>query len=318
MRVEMKKLRPWLLLAVIIGVGILVSFLAARPESLISTDHVALIELSGTISYEGSPISLFGSPLTPERVKEMVEYVSQDPSAKAVVLFINSPGGSAVASEEIYQALKELSEEKVVVSYIAEYGASGGYYIALAGDVIMASPHSLTGSVGAISILINYYELMERLGVKAETFKSGSMKDIGNPWREMTEEERELMQSMIDSIAKLFEQRVREERGDKVKDWGEVLSARPYTGTQALEAGLIDRVGTLEEAIELARELAGLPEDAPAEWVRPKAPSLLEILLGGTARGHLKLSYEVLMMWPLPSLPEPYELVLASCSEAKS
>ncbi len=288
----------------VLAAGVVVSFALPRYAPRVSlARRVALLDLSGVISYEESISLLGGGGLTPEAVKGMVDQIRGDPSYRAVVLVINSPGGSAAASEEIYGILRELSRDVPVVAYIAEYGASGGYYIALAADEIVASPAALTGSVGAVSILINYAGLAEKLGVRGETFKSGELKDVGNPWREMTEEERALMQSLIDSSAELFRQRVWEVRGDKIRDWEEVITARPYTGTQALEVGLVDRLGTLDDAIDLARQMAGLPEDAPAEWVRPPTPGLLDLLLGGTGSraGEVELSYELLWMWPLPT-----------------
>ncbi|MDK2464316.1 MAG: signal peptide peptidase SppA [Candidatus Korarchaeota archaeon] len=289
------------LAALILGVTISYALPRFIPRFSL-TKRVALLELSGVISYGDSASLLGGGRITPDGVREMVDIVRSDPSYAAVVLVINSPGGSAAASEEIYGILSGLSRDLPVVAYIGEYGASGGYYVALAADEIVASPAALTGSVGAVSILLNYAGLAEKLGVKGETFKSGELKDVGNPWREMTAGERALMQSLIDSSAELFRQRVWEVRGDKIRDWEGVITARPYTGTQALEVGLVDRVGTLEDAVNLARRMAGLPEDAPAEWVRPPTPGLLDLLLGGTPSGvrGVKLSYELLWMWPLP------------------
>lgn len=277
-------------------------FTTAWTAAVPRGDYVALLELSGVISHEESPISLFGKTLTPSEVESMVEQVRQDSRAKAVVLVINSPGGSAAASEEIYAMFKKLAEEKPVVAYIAEYGASGGYYIALPASRIVASPSALTGSVGAVSILINYANLTEKLGVKAYVFKSGSMKDVGNPFRELNEEEAKLMQSLVSSIAETFVERVREARDRKILNWNEVLTARPYTGIQALDAGLIDDVGTLQDAKKIAIMLAGLQPDAEAVWVKPKKPSLFEIIFGSSElpSQRMRLSYEVLLMWPLP------------------
>lgn len=277
-------------------------------------EYVALVELSGTISYTESPLAIFsGETLTPSKVENLIEIVESDPSAKAVVLVVNSPGGSAAASEEIYQMISKLAEERVVVAYVAEYGASGGYYISIPSDRIVASPHAVTGSVGAVSMVMNYEGLMEKLGINVETFKSGRLKDIGSSWRSMTDEEREIMQSIVNSVAKIFADRVRNARGDKIRDWELVLTARPFLGTQALELGLVDEVGSLDDAVDLARKLAGLPEYAPAKWIRAPTPSLLELLLGGAgeAKKPMNLSYEVLMMWPLPSIIEPSEIIKA-------
>ncbi len=310
-----KRIWVWILVAVVVTASatsaiwwIIVGF---KPTGV---GYVAVMELSGVISYEESPIALTGAPLTPEKVEKMVEEVRGDPSAKAVVLLIDSPGGSAAASEEIYQTLKRLAGEKPTISYIAEYGASGGYHIALAGEEIIASPSSLTGSIGAVSVSVNIAELAERLGLEAETFKSGRLKDVGSIWRRMTPEEKELMQRLVDDVAGIFEERVREERGDKIKDWDDVLTARPYLGIEAAEIGLVDRVGGLEDAIARARELAGLPSTAPYRRIKPRAPSLLELLFGGAGGGggRMKLSYEVLLMWPPPAPIEPYEILGSS------
>ncbi len=298
----------WVLVAALVSAGVVSAIWWAVVFGGLGrapVEYVAVVELSGVIAYEESPISLFGTPLTPEKVRMTLDLVSSDPMAKAVVVLVNSPGGSAVASEEIYWMLKRLAEERVVVTYISEYGASGGYYISLAGDEIVASPSSLTGSVGAIAMVITIEELAERLGVKAEVFKSGRLKDVGNTWRSMTEEDRRVLQGIIDRVAEVFQERVREAREGKVRDWEEVFTAKPYTGTEAYEAGLVDAVGSLEDAVARARELAGLPDTAPTRFIKPPSPGLLELLfggLGGGSRGNLKISYEVLLMWPPPSL----------------
>lgn len=312
----------WLLIGVCLGaiVASAIILAATTPARPVGAEYVALVQLSGTISYSESPLALLsGETLTPGEVEDLVEDIESDPFAKAVVLVINSPGGSAAASEEIYQMIRRLAEDRVVVAYITEYGASGGYYIALPADEIIASPHALTGSVGAVSLVINWAELMDKLGIEAETFKSGRLKDVGSAWRPMTDEERELMQNLIDTIAEIFAERVAETRGDKIRNWDEVLSARPYLGVQAVEAGLIDKVGDLDDAINEARRLADLPETAPTRWIRPRAPSLLELLLGGGESQEMKLSYEVLMMWPLPSGLEPSQIIgSAACIQARA
>ncbi|MCS7132743.1 MAG: signal peptide peptidase SppA [Nitrososphaeria archaeon] len=307
----------WLLIGLLIGAGIVAAIWSTSTMEVKGVEYVALIELSGTISYTESPLAIFsGETLTPSKVENLIKMVEADPSAKAVVLVINSPGGSAAASEEIYIMIERLAEDRVVVAYIAEYGASGGYYISLPSDRVVASPHAVTGSVGAVSVVMNFEELMEKLGIGVDTFKSGRLKDIGSSWRSMTDEEKEIMQSIVDTVAKVFADRVRETRGDKIRDWEYVLTARPFLGTQALELGLVDEVGSLEDAINLARRLAGLPEYAPARWIKPPTPSLLELLLGGVGEAEkpMKLSYEVLMMWPLPSMIDPNDVVKAGAT----
>jgi len=117
------------------------------------------------------------------------------------------------------------------------------------------------------------------------------------------------MQSMINSIAEVFEERIKENRGDKIRDWGEILSAKPFLGTQAVKLGLIDNTGSLYDAIRTARRLAGLPETAPVKWVKPRKPTLL--VLGGGESKAMKLSYEILLMWPLPTGIDPTQLIVA-------
>ncbi|MEM3397447.1 MAG: signal peptide peptidase SppA [Nitrososphaerota archaeon] len=295
----------WLLIGLILGVGLSsgIYYLLQASTTVKGLEYIGLIELSGTIAYSESPLTLFsGDVLTPRDVEQLILQATRDPTIKAIVLVINSPGGSAAASEEIYSMLKKLSEEKVSVAYITEYGASGGYYIALPSREIIASPHALTGSVGAVSLVINYKELMDKLGIKTETFKSGRLKDIGSSWRDLTDEERNIMLSIIGSVADVFKERVREHRGDKIRNYDEVFTARPYTGIQALEAGIIDHIGSIDDAVKRACQLAGIPEDSPRKWIRPRTPTLLELLLGGgVSEQSMKLNYEVLLMWPLPS-----------------
>ncbi|MCS7133332.1 MAG: signal peptide peptidase SppA [Candidatus Caldarchaeum sp.] len=294
----------WFLLGIVIG-SVVVAGVAASlvtPVERVSVDYVALISLEGVIAYADSPMAfLTGDVLTPRDVEALVSRVERDMAAKAVVVVINSPGGSAVASEEIYRHLKKLAEKKTLVSYVSEYGASGGYYIALPAKEIIAAPAALTGSVGAVSLLINWEELMTNLGVKAEVFKSGRFKDIGSEWRKMTDEEREVLNSIVKGTADLFVERVRTHRSGKVSDWDDVLTARPYLGVQAFRAGLVDAVGSLDDAVDRARQLAGLPSTTPTRWIRPRAPSLFDLFAGGSSGDAMRLTYEVLLMWPLPS-----------------
>ncbi len=284
--------------------GIVFAYISVVPPPS-PVGYVAVIEIDGAIGYRKLGLLAASSTVTPEDVRWAVKQVLLDPSAKAVVLYVNSPGGSAAACEEIYEVVKELASKKPVVAYIAEYGTSGGYMVALPAREIVAAPSSMVGSVGAVMAFINVKGLAEKLGVKTYVFKSGELKDVGNPFRELTPREEQLLSSMVRDVAEKFAEKVRRHRGGKVKDMSEVLTARPYTGSQALSAGLVDSIGTFEDAVARARELGGLPKDAPYRVIR-KAPGLLELLLGSSysMAGHappLKPSIEILTMWPLPS-----------------
>lgn len=299
------------LIAILLIVGLLFAFYVSNPYQAgyvpIQQDYVAVINLSGVISYSTSPLILWGESITPDDVHDLIQKVKEDSAAKAVVLRINSPGGSAAASEEIYGMISELAEERKVIAYIAEYGASGGYYISLPAEKIVANPSSLTGSVGAVSVVINYAGLFEKIGLRAYTFKSNPLKDVGSPYRNMTQEEMDVLQSIVDSTYQEFVDKVVEKRGSLI-DRGEVLTGRPFTGLQALRVGLVDEVGTFKEALSVAKKLAGLPEDAPYKTISKPRPSLLSLLFGGE-QTRLKLSYEVLMMWPLPAELEPKDVL---------
>lgn len=303
------RLRRLLILLILVA-GLIFAYISIQPFTYIAGpalgQRVAIIELRGIISYSTSPLTFYGETLTPDDVRGMIDRVRDDPSVKAVVLQINTPGGSAAATEEIYQLLKGLAMEKVVISYIAEYGASGGYYISLPARKIVANPSALTGSIGAVSVILNYAGLFDKLGLKAYTFKSNELKDVGSPYREMTEAEKEVLQSIVDSTYRQFKERVLENRGAIVNE-AEVFSGRPFSGVQAKAVGLVDEVGTLENALKIAREEAGLPADAPYFKVEKPKPGLLDLLFGGRTSG-IKISYEVLLMWPLPADLDASEL----------
>lgn len=304
-----KKKKILALTAILIALALVVAYLEfVGPSKSLSKgkNYLAIVELSGTISYEEGSSFISGKTITPSNVRNILKTIEEDPNVKGVLLVINSPGGSAVASEEVYYQIKELAEKKAVVAYITEYGTSGGYMIALPSKEIIASPLSLTGSVGAVSVLINYGNLLNKLGVEVYTFKSGSFKDIGSPYRNITENEQEIFKEMVNETAKDFIEKVLENRGNKV-NLSEVVTAKPYLGKQALKIGLIDEVGSFDYAISRAKQLASLPQDAPTKIIQPPKPSVLDLLLGKNTFSKveekpMEISYEILLMWPLPQI----------------
>jgi protease-4 len=306
MKGEQSKKKKILVLGIVIAIVIFLIGYLELTGPVRSKNCLAIIELSGEISYEKSSPFISGNVITPDEVRKILETVKEDESVKGILLVINSPGGSAAASEEIYYQIKSLSEKKTVATYITEYGASGGYMIALPSKEIIASPLSLTGSVGAVSILINYENLLEKIGVKVYTFKSGSFKDVGSPYRTLTESEQELFTEMVNETANNFIKKVVENRGNKV-NISEIETARPYLGEQALKVGLIDKIGSFEYAVFRAKQLSGLPEDTPTKVISPPKPSILDALLNQKIFNRsfteipTELSYEILLMWPLPA-----------------
>jgi protease-4 len=203
----------------------------------------------------------------------------RDSDVKAVVLRINSPGGSAAASQEIASSIRRFKEDtgKPVVVSMGDMAASGGYYISAYADSIIANPSTLTGSIGVISQFIYIEGLLDKLGLELETIKSGKHKDMGI-WP-LTQEQREIMQDITDDLYNQFISTVAEGRGLAVERVTELATGQLYTGAQALDLGLIDELGGLDTAIDIAASLAGITLPEVEEYSAPA--SFLEKLLGG-------------------------------------
>ena len=260
-------------------------------------DAVAVLHLDGTIS-SGPEEYLTAQGITPGRVAGLLEQAT-DPAVKAVVVRVNSGGGSVVASDEIYHAL--LAFEKPVVVWMGEVAASGGYYIACGGDHVFAHPDTLTGSIGVISQFLNVEELLDEIGVDVVVITSGPRKDIGSPYREMTEEEQALWREITDEIYEGFVEVVAESRELPLEQVRELADGRIYTGRQALELGLVDDVGTLDDAITKAAELGGI-EGAPRVIELRPTPSLRDLFYGVQTRSTMPTLEELLDWAGVPSL----------------
>jgi protease-4 len=224
-------------------------------------NRVLILEVTGAI---GAPdTGVFGGALSHSELLSQIEQATNDEQIAAVVVRVESPGGGVVASNEIHRALVELRESgKRVVISMGSTAASGGYYIATAGERIYANPDTLTGSLGVIISLINYGEAFENLGLRQLIFKSGEFKDIGVPTRELTPEERDILQSIVDQAYEGFVDVIVEGRNLPRERVLEIADGRIYTGEQALELDLVDELGGQDQAIAAARELAALDEDA--------------------------------------------------------
>lgn len=235
------------------------------------TAKVLLLEVSGMISSQEKE-GFIPAPSMLARIKEQLTRAAQDDSIKAVVLRINTPGGTVTASDIVYHELKtfKTSRKIPIVASIMDLGTSGGYYIAAAADTVMAHPSSVTGSIGVIMLTINARGLLEKVGVEATAVTSGPRKDMGSPFRVMTAEERAIFQGLIDSFYQRFLSVVQEGRPrlqmDQIK---KLADGRIYTGDQAKAAGLVDEIGYLEDAIELAKKKANLTEARVVTYQRP-------------------------------------------------
>jgi protease-4 len=263
--------------AAIICLTALVVLFAVSASCTFAQNKVAVISLSGPIQSESSGFFFGGSVITPESVRTELERAKNDDSVKAIVLQVDSPGGSVAASQEIVNQL-ELVKKPVVVS-MSDLAASGGYYISAGADKIVALPGTLTGSIGVISEMPNLKGLFDKLGIDMQVFIAGKHKDMYAGLRELTPEEEVIMQDMTDQLYNQFVQVVAKGRGlseDKVRA---LATGQLYTGIQAKELGLVDELGGLNTAIDLAASLAGISEPE-VEYYKPQVPSLLNTLLG--------------------------------------
>ena len=234
--------------AIVIAGGALILLNALLPDlDFSSQDRVALIRIEGVILDAQATIS------------ELKQY-SENPLVKAIVLRIDSPGGGVVPSQEIHDAVKRVKNKsnKAVIASMGTVAASGGYYIAAATDRIIANPGTLTGSIGVIMEMANFEGLMKKVGVEGVVIKSGRFKDVGSPLRKMSDEERKLLQSVMDDVHHQFIQAVADGRSLEVSDVEPLADGRIYTGRQAKEARLVDELGDLDDAIHIAADIAGM------------------------------------------------------------
>ncbi|HJU06416.1 MAG TPA: signal peptide peptidase SppA [Nitrospiraceae bacterium] len=234
-------------------------------------EKVLLMDLSGLISSQESG-GLVDHPNMVAQIKEELTRASEDPNLKALVVRINSPGGTVTASDIIYHELRAFRQKRgiPVIASIMDVGASGGYYVAVAADKIVVHPSSVTGSLGVIMMTMNARGLLEKIGLQANTVTSGPKKDMGSPFRAMTDEERAIFQGLITSFYERFLAVIREGRHNlSTDDIRKLADGRVYTGEQASALGLVDYIGYLDDAIELAKREAGLTEAKVVTYRRP-------------------------------------------------
>ena len=234
-------------------------------------DRVALIRIEGVILDSR------------EAVGELRRF-GDNPSVKAIVLRIDSPGGGVVPSQEIHDAVRRVRSKtnKAVVASMGTVAASGGYYIAVATDRIMANPGTLTGSIGVIMETANIEGLLQKLGVEGVIVKSGRYKDVGSPLRKMTDEERGVLQAVMDDVHDQFIEAVAEGRSLELTEARQIADGRVFTGRQAKDLRLVDELGDLDDAIQLAADLGGI--EGEPQVIEPKrrfsVRELLESKLG--------------------------------------
>ena len=264
--------RKKIIIIVIVGIGVLFFVLIARTlvQGGSIGDKVAVIDITGAISRTKTTI-------------DQIHRYRDDEAIKAIVLRINSPGGSVAPVQEIYSELKKL--EKPIVASMGSTAASGGYYIAAIADEIFANPGTLTGSIGVIMQFTKIKGLYEKIGLEQQVVKSGKFKDTGSPVRDLTDEERELLQATLDDVHNQFIDAVFEGRQEHLtrEEIVALADGRIFSGQQALEHKLVDQLGNLTDAIERAGELGGI-EGKPKVVRTERKTSMLERLLGPTGK----------------------------------
>ena len=234
--------------------------------------RVVVVPIEGVIRHGGNQPA-FGE--TAEDLARRLRGLAEDDRVKAVVLRINSPGGSVGAVQEIYNAVREIKGKgKPVVSSFGDVSASGGYYVACGGDRIVANPGTLTGSIGVVIQLPNLTRLMDKVGFRMDIIKTGDMKDAGSPFRSLSEAERRHFRAVIDDAYEQFLAAVMAGRGLSREALKPLADGRIFSGAMAKDAKLVDDLGDLHFAIEKAKEMAGLKDRKPRVIYQREQPGL--------------------------------------------
>lgn len=276
---------------ILIGVGVIVLLLviffsvlyligrSGRTSSRFAFgDKIAIVEIRGIIAQSSGIID------------EIHQYLEDD-GVKAIILRIDSPGGGVGPSQEIHREVLKGKEKKRIVTSMGSVAASGGYYIACASDLIVANPGTITGSIGVIMEFTNIEELFKKIGIKGVVLKSGEHKDIGSPFREMTPEEKRIIQEVIDSVHQQFIKAVAEGRKLDRSKVTQIADGRILTGEQAKQLGLVDQIGNLDDAIDATAKLVGI-EGKPDILYPKKKFSIWELLIRETVSAVLETLQE--------------------------
>lgn len=307
----------WIALAIVLvlmmcSCGCLVVALLAvsyAPHMRSAGDAVAIVEVKGTIMSGEAPGGFGETGIAYSgKVIADLKKAEDDPSVAAIVLDVDSPGGGVTASADIHRALTECY--KPIVTSMGDVAASGGYYIACGTGYVMARPSTITASISVISQYTNAQELLKKLGIEIQTIKTGKYKDQDSLARPLTEEEIAMQQEMLDEAYDEFVRVIVEGREMSEKEVRAVADGRVVSGRQALELGLVDELGNLDDAIAVAAEAGGIEGEPRIVRYEQPVPSFLEILMGSLSRAQqpreLILLEELLGMGQTPKLQYLY------------
>ena len=246
-------------------------------------EKVAIVNLNGVIVADApsdDPFTLTSGFVSARKINEILAELAKDDSVKAIMLEINSPGGSVVGSDEISRKVLEVRETKPVVAQMGEIAASGGYYLASAANKIVASPATLTGSIGTIMQVPEFSGLYDKLGIRFQTIKAGKLKDMGASDRELIQEERDVLQALANEAQEQFLAAIVQGRRMEEGELRELADGRIYSGKQAKDNGLVDELGSFESAIDYTAALAQLKNPQVVEYSKD---SFLDTLLQASA-----------------------------------
>ncbi len=261
----------------VIAVLWLVSFSLSnllKFEGTSLSNKIAVIPLTGFLAGDKTESLLGETGTSSKTIVNFIEQAEKDPDVKGIILEINSGGGTVMAGKEIAEAVKKT--QKPTVALIREVGASGAYWVASAADKIVADEMSITGSIGVTSSYLEFSGLMEKYGVSYEELKSGKYKEAGSPFRELTDEERRLLQEKIDKIQAYFLEEVKKNRNLDNKTIKEISNAGIYLGTEAYDLKMVDYIGGKELAINITKQMANLTEAKLIKYEEKKG--LLDML----------------------------------------
>jgi protease-4 len=266
---------------ILIGLGVIAALLVffftvlffigrytgGRSSRFAFGDKIAIVEVKGVITQSSGVI------------EDLQQYLADD-GVKAIVLRVDSPGGGVGPAQEIYREIMRIrsTSKKKVVTSMGSVAASGGYYIACASDRIVANPGTITGSIGVIMQFSNLEELLKKIGVKGVVLKSGEHKDIGSPFREMTPEEKRIMQEVLDNVHQQFIQAVADGRKLERSKVAQIADGRILTGEQAKNLGLVDQLGNLHDTIDVTAKMVGI-EGKPNVLYPKRKISIWDLLM---------------------------------------
>jgi len=242
-----------------------------------------------------------------KKAVEDLNYFNKKSNIVAIVVRLETPGGGVAASQEIYEKVRKISKfsDKPIIASMGGVAASGGYYIALGADTIMANPGTATGSIGVIMSYPIIGKMMDKIGIQYETIKSGTLKDSGSPFRNITSEERKYFQGLIDDLHGQFLSVVAKERNIPMDQAAELANGQVYSGKQAVENGLIDMLGTFEDAVLLAAREAGYVEEPEIVYPPEEKKGLLDMLFGDIFQSS---PIGNLLLFPTPEYKLPYTI----------